>query len=216
MKKLSIAAGLGAALIATTAFAADLPRKSAPVAPVMARVPTFTWTGFYVGVNAGYGFGQYTGRSAPNFKDPSGFVGGGQIGYNYQIGQFVVGAETDLQYADLRARNSAAGVAGSKARIPYFGTVRARAGVAIDRFMPYVTAGYAYGGSDVTVPGTGKSSTMHHGYVVGGGLEYAFTNNLTAKVEGLYVDLSDKRVLGGAGKIGAEAGIIRAGINAKF
>ncbi len=213
MKKFSIVAGLGAALMATSVLAADLPRKSAPVAPAFSRAPIFSWTGFYAGVNAGYGFGSTTGRGAGIFKDPSGFVGGGQLGYNYQINQMVLGVETDLQYSDM---NSKDGVAGSKAKVPYFGTVRARLGIAMDRFMPYVTAGYAYGGTNLTVAGVGTTKTMHHGYAVGGGVEYAFTNNWTAKVEGLYVDLSEKSVLGGTRKVGLESGIVRAGVNYKF
>lgn len=212
MKKLSIVAGLGAALLATGAIAADLPRKSAPAAPAFTRAPVFTWTGFYVGVNAGYGFGGLTGPGSGAFKDPSGFVGGGQIGYNYQINQVVVGLETDLQYSDISGTSAAAG---SKGRIPYFGTVRARAGVAFDRFLPYLTAGYAYGGSNLTVPGI-NTKTMHHGYVVGGGIEYAFSNNVTAKIEGLYMDLGEKSVLAATRKIGFEGGIVRAGVNYKF
>ncbi|KAF0231443.1 MAG: outer membrane protein [Beijerinckiaceae bacterium] len=212
MKKLSIVAGLGAAVLATGAFAADLPRKSAPVAPAYARAPIFTWTGFYVGVNAGYGFGGMTGPGSGIFKDPSGFIGGGQVGYNYQINQVVVGLETDLQYSGISGKSAAVG---SKGSIPYFGTVRARAGVAMDRFLPYITAGYAYGGTDLTVPGA-STKTMHHGYVIGGGVEYAFTNNITAKVEGLYMDLGEKSVLGATRKIGFEGGVVRAGVNYKF
>ncbi|MCA0399425.1 MAG: porin family protein [Proteobacteria bacterium] len=214
MNRKSIIAGFGAALLATGAIAADLPRKGAPAAPVaFTRAPVFSWTGLYAGVHAGYGFGSATGRGSGVFKDPSGFVGGGQIGYNYQMGQFVLGAETDLSFTTMSGKNN---VAGTKDKIPYFGTVRARAGVAVDRFLPYLTAGYAYGGSTVRENGVGKSSTLHHGWAAGGGVEYAFTNNLTARIEGLYVDLGDKRVLGGTRKYGAESGVIRAGINAKF
>lgn len=104
MKKFSIVASLGAALLATSALAADLPRKTAPVAPAYSRVPTFTWTGFYAGVNAGYGFGGFTGRGSGIFKDPSGFIGGGQIGYNHQINQMVIGVEADLQSRTSTAR----------------------------------------------------------------------------------------------------------------
>lgn len=213
MKKFSIAASLGAALLATSALAADLPRKTAPVAPAYSRVPTFTWTGFYAGVNAGYGFGGFTGRGSGIFKEPSGFIGGGQIGYNHQINQMVIGVEADLQYSNISGKNAAGA---SKGSIPYFGTVRARAGIAMDRLMPYVTAGYAYGGSELTVGAVGTTKTMHHGYVLGGGIEYAFTNNITAKLEGLYMDLGEKSVLAGTRKIGAEAGIVRAGVNYKF
>jgi outer membrane immunogenic protein len=216
MKKLSIVAGLGAALLASTAFAADLPRRSAPVAPAFTAVPTFTWTGFYAGVHAGYGFGDITGRASGIWADPDGFVGGLQAGYNHQINQFVFGLETDLSLSDMRGKQSGAGVVGTRSSVPYFGTVRARAGVAFDRFMPYVTAGFAYGGLKVREPGVGSSSETGYGYTVGGGVEYAFTNNITARIEGLYVDLGDKAVLGGTRRAGTEFGVVRAGLNYKF
>jgi outer membrane immunogenic protein len=216
MTKFSMIAGLGAALLASSAFAADLPRRSAPVAPAFTAAPVFSWTGFYVGANAGYGFGSPTGRGSAVFADTKGFVGGGQIGYNHQINQVVLGLETDLQFTDMHGKNSGVGVAGTKSSLPYFGTVRGRAGIAVDRFLPYLTAGFAYGGSHVTEPAVGKSTTTHYGWVVGGGVEYAFTNNITARVEGLYMDLGEKRVLGNTRKYGNESGIIRTGVNYKF
>jgi outer membrane immunogenic protein len=216
MKTTRILAAAGAALMATAASAADLPRRSAPVAPVAERLPTFVWTGFYAGLNGGYGIGNISGSAGPNFKDPQGFLGGAQIGYNYQVGGIVYGLETDLDFADIKGKNSAAGVAGSKNTLNYLGTVRGRVGVAFDRFLPYLTGGFAYGGSSISVPGVGKSSPVHYGWVLGGGVEYAITNNITTKVEALYVDLSDQRVLGNTRKSGFETGILRAGVNAKF
>lgn len=215
MKKLGIVAGLSAALLATAASAADLGyKKQAPVS--YARAPIFTWTGFYLGANLGYAFGSVKGASGPLFKDPQGVIGGGQIGYNYQIGQTVLGVEADLQATGANAGATAIGVAGSKVSQPYLGTVRARAGYAMDRFLPYITAGFAYGGMHLRDPALGKSTTTTYGWTVGGGVEYAITNNWTAKVEGLYVDLADKRMLGGAYKAGLNEGIVRAGVNYKF
>jgi outer membrane immunogenic protein len=193
---------------AGAAAAADLPSRYAPP-PVIAAVPVFTWTGFYVGVNAGYGWNT---QDNNNFVDPvtgivsnggndGGFVGGGQVGYNYQIGQFVIGLETDIQYADLGGGRNTFGQAaflGDSNDGNWFGTVRARAGFAIDRALIYATGGFAYGdigaGSSVFVAPNGQifagsSSSTNTGWVVGGGLEYAFTDNLTAKIEGLYVNL---------------------------
>lgn len=207
----SILAGLGAALIATVASAADLPRKSAPVAPAMRAIPAFTWTGFYAGLNAGYGFGNFSGTATPGFSNPRGFVGGGQIGYNHQIGQFVAGLETDLAYTGIKDKAANVG----KERVNYIGTVRGRLGYSMDRIMPYVTGGFAYGGTEL-LRAAGRSSQMQTGWALGAGVEYAITNNLTARVEGLYVDLTDKRVFGGPQKTGTEVGLIRAGINAKF
>ncbi len=217
MKK-TLFAGVSALglLAAGTALAADLPnRRVAPSSPVYAA-PMFTWTGLYAGVNAGYGFGKFT-RDGRNFDDPSGFVGGGQIGYNQQFGQFVAGVEADLQYADLTAngRTFLAPI-GSKAELDYFGTIRGRLGVAFDRALVYATGGYAYGGSTVSIPFVGSDDAFHNGYTLGGGIEYAFTNNVTAKAEYLYTDLENKKFFNNTVRAGAEFSTIRAGVNYKF
>src|SRR5215207_3467612 len=94
----------------SAASAADLPVRAAPPAPIFAPVPIFTWTGFYAGVNAGWGWRSddrqsvILGGAVPgtlNFdnNNDGGFTGGAQIGYNYQIGSFVIGLETDIQWA---------------------------------------------------------------------------------------------------------------------
>ena len=209
---------------AGAATAADLPVRAAPPAPVFSAVPVFTWTGFYVGVNAGYGWQDSNDGSVfvPGGTIPGvagggtivygddngdGFVGGGQIGYNYQIGSFVVGLEGDIQYADFggddRFDFDRDGIADDDFNnSDWFGTVRARAGVAFDRALIYATGGFAFA-DDAT------------GWTVGGGLEYAFTNNLSAKVEGLYVNLDqDDNFLGIDND--AEFGVVRAGLNFRF
>ena len=192
---------------AGAAAAADLPSRYAPP-PVVAAVPLFTWTGFYVGVNAGYGWNT---NDSNTFIDPvlgvvsgggsdGGFVGGGQIGYNYQFNQFVIGLETDIQYADLGNGRSTfgQGFAGNNNDGNWFGTVRARAGFAFDRALVYATGGLAYGDIGNAAPlssapyGTvfaAAAASTNTGWVLGAGVEYAFTNNLTAKFEGLYVNL---------------------------
>jgi outer membrane immunogenic protein len=213
MKKILLSS---VALLGLTAgaFAADLPSRRAP-APVIAAVPVFTWTGFYVGANAGYGWVNGDNIIDPVFgfvgdDDEGGFVGGGQIGYNYQIGSFVVGLETDLQYADLGKRFTYD--AGLDEYVEddsddWFGTVRARAGVAFGQALVYATGGFAY-------------ADDANGWTVGGGLEYAFTNNLSAKVEGLYVNLDrDNARLSPTGTGGngeSEFGVVRAGLNFRF
>ncbi|MCG7391872.1 porin family protein [Microvirga sp. ACRRW] len=205
---------------AGAATAADLPARAAPPAPIVAAVPLFTWTGFYVGVNAGYGWhnngdntsvlvpggavgvGSVPGTITFNDDDGEGFVGGGQIGYNYQMGSFVIGLEADLQWADLGGANGTAiypaqwgayafqpaGVAGG---VDWFGTVRARAGVAFDRALVYATGGFAYGGADDNNDFFSNNDDVRTGWVLGAGFEYAFTNNLTAGIEGLWVNLDN-------------------------
>jgi len=226
---LSGVAALGL-IAAGAASAADLPSRRGPVmAPVYA--PVFTWTGFYVGANAGYGFGQLDstnlgviGGPGGSFSDPDGFIGGGQVGYNYQMGQWVFGLEADFQGADLKAStgNTFAGFRASN-ELTYFGTVRGRVGYAIDRFLPYVTGGFAYGQvkNKITTPTFAFSDdNTQYGYTIGAGLEYAFTNNLTAKLEYLYVDL-DKESFTVPGatlntNVETKFSVVRAGLNYKF
>ena len=198
---------------AGAAAAADLPVRSAPPAPIIAAAPLFTWTGFYVGVNAGYGWSNddFDAVDLADEDDDGGFVGGAQVGYNYQIGSFVVGLEGDIQYADFGGELTF-DVDGDDVidddddfvfdRGDWFGTVRARAGVAFDRALIYATGGFAFA-DDAT------------GWTVGGGVEYAFTNNLSAKIEGLYVNLdNDDDFPGFDGE--TDFGVVRAGLNFRF
>src|SRR5215218_5627268 len=237
MKKILLSS---VALLGLTAgaMAADLPSRVAP-APVFAAVPVFTWTGFYVGVNAGYGWqdnndgsvfvpaGTIAGTGAGTIvygdDNGDGFVGGGQIGYNYQIGSFVLGIEADLQWADLGGNNGTALVpaaftaagfvpAGTAGGIDWFGTVRARAGVAFGQALIYATGGFAYGGADDDDDQFGlvNNDDVRTGWVLGAGVEYAFTNNLTLGAEGLWVNLDQENNRAFIGTVPAAGGGRRA------
>jgi outer membrane immunogenic protein len=205
---------LAIAGLTSSAVAADLPRKSVAPAPFAQPVPIFTWTGFYVGLNAGYAFdtgkSQLTGSpallgtglapigSAKTMGD--GFTIGGTIGYNYQISpNFVAGIEADLAWMDL-GKSVVGGVAPLGVTLSqdmtYFGTVRGRLGVTFDRFMVYATGGLAFGDTKstttITVPGslwTGSKNDTRFGWTLGAGVEYALTNNWSTKIEYLYYDL---------------------------
>lgn len=215
---LALALGSVAALSAMPTFAADLPyRKGPPIYTPAPMPPVFTWTGFYVGVNAGAGFGNSRSSYDPfvggaptgfgNGRNNVGFTGGGQIGYNWQISQFVLGLEADINYLDRGSSSTSSPAAAAPYYTistthgdDYFGTVRGRVGFAFDRFLVYGTGGFAYGGnigsSTITYfPGGGTNYTYNQsnngsktGYTVGGGIEYAFTPNWSAKVEYLYND----------------------------
>ena len=273
----------GVAIVALTAVgtvaaqAADLPtRKEAP-APVFVP-PPFTWTGFYVGLNAG---GIFTsGSRHATIFDPAagtdggflnadfpgglgcgqtGFIGGGQAGYNWQTGAFVLGVETDFQGTTLSKSFNNVGVpfAGAgvpallsgdfltvngKASLDWLGTTRGRVGFVVtpdNRLMIYGTGGVAYAGGsanfsvyDSTTGSlwSGNPSSSRVGWVLGGGVEYAFTNNWTVRGEYLYADLgsSSFNSIGNAaagaafpgvyasGKISYNASIFRAAVNYKF
>jgi outer membrane immunogenic protein len=219
------------ALVASTAQAADMPSRYAP-APAYDAMPAFTWTGFYAGVNAGYGWSTGTSR----YYDPAfgyvgsssngGFVGGGQVGYNYQMGAFVIGAETDIQYASVGNKGSSYGsryYAGNSDG--YYGTIRGRLGFAFDRALVFGTGGFAYGdlgGNNSSDPYLGhhRGNSTNGGWTLGGGVEYAVTNNVTAKVEGSYVNLDTRGnyTLNGyqGDRRDTEFGVVRAGLNYKF
>ncbi|SDN59135.1 outer membrane immunogenic protein [Methylobacterium phyllostachyos] len=235
--------GAAAGFVAFGAQAADLPRRAPP--PPLPLPPVFTWTGFYAGLNAGYAFHTNSG----GFTDPTygavtggnrsgGFAGGGQIGYNYQFtpgSGFVIGFETDIQGTAF-AKADAAYLGATpyysvRPSLDYFGTVRGRLGYAFDRVLIYGTGGFAYGGGSrasnaasypYTLPGTDRT-----GYAAGGGVEYAFTEKLSAKVEALYVQLgrgfagttyynAGVPAYYGAGKQDSGFALVRAGVNYRF
>lgn len=229
---IGIAAAAAMTLTAPAAMAADIPAP-AYKAPVVAA-PVFSWTGFYLGVNAGYGwadaaidagFGTVTVDSNLN-----GFVGGGQIGYNWQIGNFVLGIEGDIQGTTIGRSNTflagAPAVAVTVDRdLNWFATVRGRAGLAFDRVMVYATGGWAYVdyGVDVTVAGLlgAGASSSKSGWTVGGGLEWAFLPNWSAKFEYLYVQIDDVSILPVAPlafpiNVEGQLNVIRAGVNYRF
>ena len=249
--KTLLAATASLALLAGSALAADLPSRKAPVAP---PPPPPMWTGFYAGLNAGGTFGN---NSAPNtttwnvYRYPSsadyvsaallsgsafnngsgGFIGGGQIGYNWQIpygsAGFVSGIEADIQgiagSGSTGSRWTAAdtrdgygnrypvtllGNQQGKANLQYLGTVRGRLGyLVMPTLLVYGTGGLAYGGVSLNitnfqswidptgagynavVAGNGSYANTQVGWTAGGGLEWMFMQNWSAKVEYLYYDL---------------------------
>jgi outer membrane immunogenic protein len=211
MKRIALAT-----LLASTAFAAqaaDLPRRSAPIAAPVYSAPLFTWTGFYAGLNAGVIFGDYTKLGTPLNPDPA-FTGGAQLGYNYQIGQFVAGLEADYNYSGLRGRGLIA-AANTRGELNSFGTIRGRLGVAFDRALVYGTGGWAFGNNELKTA-VRSDDKWHNGYAIGGGLEYAFTQNISAKAEYIFMKFEDKTYFGGPGKAGLDANVVRAGVNYRF
>jgi outer membrane immunogenic protein len=184
------------------ASAADLPRK----APAYIPPPPFTWTGFYIGASAGI-ISQGT---KADIEDPVGvvaatasvtgfgFIGGVDIGYNWQFApNWVIGLEADISGTSLDNSSDFFGSFGHfSSRLDALGTVRARFGYAFDRALLYATGGWAFGhvknGADFPTAPVLNISTdeWRSGWTAGGGLEYAITpNTWTVRVEALYVDL---------------------------
>ena len=239
---------------ASVASAADLPVK-APMytkAPVVA--PLYNWTGFYIGLNAGYSWGRQdndlvnvvTGVTEFSNSDHlNGFIGGGQIGYNWQVNQWVFGLEADFQGSGQKGDGTffiaavpGIVVAGTPAstfnytdKLDWFGTVRGRIGYAMGatgNWLPYVTGGWAYGHGEISGTTTSlgvatsfSGSQDYSGWTVGGGVEWAFLNNWSAKVEYLYIDFGDGPTVPVSATRDIVSGkmtdnILRAGLNYKF
>jgi outer membrane immunogenic protein len=201
---LAIAAVFAAPIAASAADLGPAPSYKAPayVAPSYA-----TWSGFYVGVNAGYGFGKAD--SALGDLDPSGFLGGGTIGYNLQTGVWVWGIEGDFDYSAMKDDTG-----GVEVKLPWFATVRGRIGYAgWGNLMPYITGGAAFAKMEVDSP-VGNDNDTRVGWTAGAGLEYAMWSNWSVKVEYLYADLGSFSI--GGGDVDYTTNIVRAGLNYRF
>jgi len=216
-------AAIAALLMAPfAAHAADLPQpyKAAPgyVAPLYAN-----WTGFYVGANAGYGFGKsdWTAGGVSVNTSPKGVLAGLTLGYNLQTGVWVWGAEGDIDWSNMKGDADCGGGVTCTTKANWFGTLRGRVGYAgWNNLLPYLTGGLAVAGLKAeTNPGDTTSSTRL-GWTAGAGLEYALWTNFSVKAEYLYADLGKfdcGAACGGADTtVSFKTNIIRAGLNYRF
>jgi outer membrane immunogenic protein len=205
---LSAAVAVSAMLGIGAASAADLPMKALP----MASAPAFSWTGCYIGVHAGAGVLHDQGFQAiiqaPSDRHGVGGLAGGQIGCNYQTGRLVFGIEGEGFWSGMKVTqdafgggingNTIEGTASIKNKWDY--DFAARFGIALDRALIYGKAGWVFGGFDWnyadTFPGTyrNQASATLDGLLIGVGLEYAFTNNWTAKFEYDYLGFNAQNV----------------------
>jgi outer membrane immunogenic protein len=231
-------------LLATAAGAAFVPGAQAADLPTKAPAyvdPPASWAGFYIGLHAGANWQQ---AHTHNFYADSatttstGFIGGGQIGYNWQRGNFVLGLEADGSWLSGKGSNATPQlgigggyVIGATNKIEWLSTVRSRFGLAVGDTMVYTTAGVAFGGVknslglDAGPNGTKSESKTRVGWAVGGGVEHMWNRNWTIALEGLFVDLGKSSVnaspvLGGARfkttRFSNQAVIGRVKLNYKF
>jgi outer membrane immunogenic protein len=221
---IATSAGFAAAAAAMPgAQAADMPIK----APRYVE-PAASWAGWYIGAHAGAAWQQtqsstdqygsfYNNNTATN----TGFIGGGQIGYNWQQGNFVFGLEGDI--SGLSSKTTGHGdYSIYTSRINWLSTVRGRFGLAVGDTMAYMTAGVAFGGvkNTLNIDGdTYSQSKTKTGWTVGGGVEHMLSRNWTIGLEGLFVDLGKSSVRAANGKTGHfqnQAVIGRLKLNYKF
>ncbi|MGA2999879.1 outer membrane protein [Bradyrhizobium sp.] len=205
MKRILLStASLGVLSLLTPALAADLPYAKAPPPSV------YDWTGAYVGVFGGGGVGNHnvnnsTGQAVP-FADYTanytslGGLAGGEAGYNWQSGNYLVGVEGDLFWAGIKGNDSSQFAAGAFPGVTgvdadnwrWGGTLRVRGGFTVDRWLMFFTGGYAFGSLQHTntdpVNGIDRFNVQANGLTAGGGIAYAITDNLSAKVEYRYTN----------------------------
>jgi outer membrane immunogenic protein len=204
MRKTIYAAAAALLLSSSVAYGADLQRPGY-YAPAPAAPAAFNWVGMYAGANLGYQWGSVS--SVP--VDPAGVVGGVQLGYNWQGGQFVYGLETDIQVTGADDT-----FAPWKFSNPWWGSVRGRGGYAWNSFLFYGTAGLAYG--DVEGQRNALSEDkVQLGWTAGLGMEVALNPRWSAKAEYLYVDLGDRN-FSIVGNTGFTSNVLRFGVNYRF
>ena len=221
------------------ARAADLP--PAPQLPPMEAEPL--WTGFYAGLNVGGAFGSsrnaftIAGFGLPSFNtSPAGVVGGGEAGYNWQTGPWVLGLEASFEGSGLSGSRTApclaprcGALAASYAqKLPWFGTLRPRIGYAFGNWLLYATGGGALGQVDTNATAdvgsfvaTDNRSQTRSGWTLGGGVEVELAPGWSAKIEYLYVDLGSRTTtfllnppISNASRFNAN--VITAGVNYHF
>jgi outer membrane immunogenic protein len=240
MRRLLMVVALAFAAVAPAA-AADLPQPApppprAPVAYIPATVAVYNWGGVYFGINGGYGFGSSDwtpsagcGTNCSGSFSTNGGLVGTTLGANFQTDAFVFGVEGDIDWTDIKGTSASASCTGAtqtgcETLNTWLGTVRARAGYAVDRVLFYGTAGGAFGNVEATAVGTsfGTNSSTKFGWTAGAGVEAAFAYNWTARIEYLFVDLANGSCTtacpGSATPIAVkfDASLIRLGLDYKF
>lgn len=218
----------------SVASAADLRRPVYKAPAYYNPEPIFTWTGFYVGVHGGYGWSNFSatdpvaGSSTTNAR---GWLGGAQLGYNYQIGAFVIGAEGDFSWADVKktvANPFGTGLGSASLKNDYFATAAVRLGYAFDRTLIYAKGGAAWTRDKIDVTdGTGgfaNGTFNRNGWMLGAGLEYAFWNNVSAKIEYNYLNFrsTTETLTTGGGltattpSVSLKSHLVKVGLNYRF
>lgn len=226
MKRIIALAASAAALMTTSALAADLPSRPFTKAP---PIETFSWAGFYIGAHGGYAWGRdratdLNGVGENGQVDPKGGFGGVQVGYNNYIAKnWVLGYELDFSAGRIRGTGATTLTPlAIESKTDYFGTARARLGYAADHWLIYGTGGMAWVHNDYA--GVAPALTVYSrdqfyvGYALGAGVEYAFDRNWSAKAEYLYADFSKNKTVGSVLHQNNDLtlNMVRVGLNYRF
>ena len=225
--------GLALTGIGMLAIAAGAPAQAADIRmPVKAYPPAVVfhnWTGFYVGAHGGYGWAEFSDDpSGPGSSaSAKGWLGGGQLGFNYQMGSLVLGLEGDYSVANLKFRQDLGGGDFGQIKVNQMATLAGRIGYAFDRTLVYGKVGGAWTREKydfLIAPDTATGSANRVGWLLGAGVEYAFWSNWSAKVEYNYMNMGTKTVtLATTGALAAapanvslDAHAVKVGVNYRF
>jgi outer membrane immunogenic protein len=208
--------------LTTLASAADFPQQQPYVRAPQAVSPAYDWTGFYVGVMGGYGFANdaTVGNIAITNANLNGGFAGGTVGANWQIGQLVVGVETEAAWSDINV-SSTVGLVTLMDKVQSFGSVTARAGFAANNILFYGKGGYGWMDNQISASALGLTlaeSHFHSGWTAGGGVEFAFAGPWSMKVEYMYAQYFKETYLASLGGVSLAANVntVKAGINYRF
>ena len=228
MRRVTLALSLaGATMFGGAALAADISRPVYKAPPAGALPVAYDWTGFYVGGHVGYGWADKSWSDPFSFGTVShnadGFLGGGQAGFNYQVGQFVFGVEGDMSGSGIKGGANVLG-ANFNTNVDWTATLTGRAGIAFDRWLVYGKGGVAwahdrYSTNFYTFPATAELSDTRIGWTAGAGIEYAFAPQWSAKLEYNFMDFGTKSVSfapGTATDIEQQIHALKLGVNYKF
>lgn len=225
MLKRMLLVGSAFVLAAGSAFAADIESTAEPA--------VYDWSGLYLGVSGGYGWGDtehFNGAARTQDFDLEGVIIGGGFGYNHQIDLLVLGLEADISYSDIDAEVGPGSINGfgcnpvsCETLVNWLATARLRAGLAFDRFLPFVTGGLAIGGLEarsVENDDLDEGEQTEIGWTIGGGIEFGVSENLSIKAEYLYFEFDKFRYDDGTSDVSFDAdadfSIIRGGLNWRF
>jgi len=216
---LAVAFSLG---VVQAASAADMPTKAPMVkAPIVAPI---NWTGFYIGINAGGGWGSSNqtnsvGITSGAYNQSGGLVGG-TLGANWQTSNFVVGLEGDFDWANIDG-SATVGVcvASCYTNLRWFSTIRPRLGIAWGEWLAFITGGGAFGSVNAgccALAGPASTTSTRSGWTIGGGVEMMFAPKWSAKVEYLYAKLADTTYSPALIVVPEKVSVVRGGINYHF
>lgn len=221
MSRVSLAFLLLAGMAAGPVHAADLFGAPQPGVPTYGSAsPIANWSGAYLGVQLGYGWNRQ--RISTNAGSATGEPERGSLGVFGGLmtplaANFILGAEVDVNYADIKTTR-AIGPRSYSSQTDFNGSVRGRLGVAFDRFMPYGTAGLAFANTKYSALGVGSSSFLEFGWALGTGVEAQVMPNLNVRLEYLHQNFDgDSKTIGSVPvKSELTSNQLRAGVGFKF